>query len=218
MQSKNYQSKPWELAPLVTAFRPRIRYVRENSTDELIGDCSLEFDSYLPESLIVLIDDFVLAGQTLAPGVWTTADTHVSTWYDELRSLLNLKTFNIQFPDTQSYFTPTFKAALQVGKMLLEEKSVKNVNLLFREKVQASAWQKIVEDFFGPVLDTKDVETTSQDENKSLVRQFDALEAQPWAFENDMPWFSDRKSMEQVIRITRCKDTQPKSSTHNRRT
>jgi hypothetical protein len=65
-----------------------------------------------------------------------------------------------------------------------------------------------VEDSFNRVLNTEDVEPKFQDENKLLVRRFDAMETQPWAFENDMPWFPNRLSMKQVIRITRCKDTQ----------
>lgn len=90
--------------------------------------------------------------------------------------------------------------------MLLEEKSVQAVNLLFRNRVEESTWQKVVENSFDRVLDTEDVESTSQDESESLVRRFDAMEAQPWAFENDMPWFTNQE-MRQVIRITRCKDT-----------
>lgn len=101
--------------------------------------------------------------------------------------------------------------------MLLEEKSVKTVNLLFRNKVEESTWQKIVEDAFDRVLDTEDIEPTSQDESESLVSRFNAMEAQPWAFENDMPWFTNQE-MEQVIRITRCKDTQLEPPTHDRRT
>jgi hypothetical protein len=207
------QSKSWERAPLVAAFRPRIRYVCE--CYPLSGGNGFGgVDNFLPESLIVLIDDYVLANEGLAS---SDTDFGLSTWYDELRSLLDLKTFNVHV-DPQSCWTRNVKAALQVGKMLLEEKSVKTVHLLFRQKVEESTWQKIVEASFNHVLNTEDVEPTSQDDNKLLVRRFDAMETQPWAFENDMPWFPNRLSMEQVIRITRCKDKQLEPSTHDSRT
>ena len=205
------QSKSWERAPLVAAFRPRIRWVCEYYP--LGGNVFGGVDSFLPESLIVLIDDYVLVDDGLSS---RDTDFGLSTWYDELRSLLDLKTFNVHF-DTQEIWNPNVEAALQVGKMLLEEKSVKTVNLLFRNKVEESTWQKIVEDAFDRVLDTEDIEPTSQDESESLVSRFNAMEAQPWAFENDMPWFTNQE-MEQVIRITRCKDTQLEPPTHDRRT
>ena len=206
------QSKSWERAPLVAAFRPRIRWVCE-SYHLTGGDVFGGVDHYLPESLIVLIDDYVLVDEGLSS---SDTDYGLSTWYDELRSLLNLKTFNFHF-DTQSIWNRNVEAALQVGKMLLEEKSVQTVNLLFRNRVDESTWQKVVENSFDRVLDTEDVEPTSQDESESLVRRFDAMEAQPWAFENDMPWFTNQE-MKQVIRITRCKDTQLEPPTHDRRT
>ena len=208
------QSKSWERAPLVAAFRPRIRWVCESY--HFTGTDGYVFggvDHYLPESLIVLIDDYVLVDEGLSSD---DTDFGLSTWYDELRSLLNLKTFNFHF-DTKNIWNLNVEAALQVGKMLLEEKSVQTVNLLFRNRVEESTWQKVVENFFGRVLDTEDVEPTSQYESESLVRRFDAMEAQPWAFENDMPWFTNQE-MEQVIRITRCKDTQLEPPTHDRRT
>jgi len=206
------QSKSWERAPLVAAFRPRIRWVCEYYS--LTGGYVFGgVDHYLPESLIVLIDDYVLVDDGLSS---RDIDFGLSTWYDELRSLLNLKTFNVHL-DTRNIWNPNVEAALQVGKMLLEEKSVQTVNLLFRNKVEESTWQKVVENSFDRVLDTEDVEPTSQDESESLVRRFDAMEAQPWAFENDMPWFTNQE-MKQVIRITRCKDTQLEPPTHDRRT
>ena len=225
MKSKSWESAPrvpisWEHAPLVAAFGPRIRYVCESSDDhEFLYDKFWGVDNYLPESLIVLIDEYVVVGEAVAGSMGSAVpDFHVNAWYDELRSLLNLRTFNIQVPETRPYFTPRFATALQVGKMLLDEKSVKTVHLLFRKKVQASTWQEILGVFIGDVLDTEDVKTTSQGELKSLMRRFDAQETQPWAFENDVPWFSDSCSMKQVIRITRYKDTQLGPSTHDSRT
>lgn len=132
---------------------------------------------------------------------------------------MDLKTFNIEvcYHAARSGCTqyPGLIVALGVGKALLEENSVKAVQLLFRERVEASTWREIFEDFFGPISSTEDIDTTSQCHLIPTVRKFDVVAVQPWAFENNMSWFTHEHKMEQVMRITRWTDTQLGSATYD---
>lgn len=194
------------LSPRLLQLRPPVRFVLDSISHwgrTTLGMFPAETQKLMSE--IVFSRASFDRARRMNRAMWEGFYPRLPTWQDKMGGFAGLKTVSVEMP--REGFTTTHIAALKVGRMLLERNTIATFQLLFRHRVTVLAGQRCVESVFGPLHDAKTTKVLPGCEFKTVAREYDLVEARPWAFEHGEPWFSDGKAMQQVLRITRWRDT-----------